>query len=93
MEWDLSQQKTAPLPKAANAFHAYLTENRLLWVDVARASGVPCLVVWSMDQGLPVDPMQALRVRHGLYTLTGSFFAGSITTSTPSDASFSRREK
>jgi hypothetical protein len=93
MEWDLSEQKTAPLPPAANAFHAYLREKRLSWVDVARASGVPCLVVWSMDQGLPVDPIQALRVRHGLYLLTGSFFTGSINTSLSADGSLAKRRK
>ncbi len=68
MQQENSEQSRAPLPYAtANAFHAYLTRYRLLWIEVARASGVPVLTVWSIDHSLAVDPAQANRVRNGLY--------------------------
>jgi hypothetical protein len=90
---DISEQKTAPLPSGATAFHAYLTENRLSWVEVARVSGVPVLVVWSIDHGLPVENKQAFRVRTGLYVLTGTFYTGLITTSASSDPSLTKKGK
>jgi hypothetical protein len=77
VQGDICEQQTAPLP-VVNAFHGYLARYRLLWVDVARASGVPCLTVWSMDHGLLVDPLQALRVRQGVYKLTGVHYLGPL---------------
>ena len=81
MQRDISEQHTAPLPlSTANAFHAYLAQHRLLWIEVARASGVQSLTVWSIDHGLAIDPVQALRVRQGLYKLTGVAYTGPIHT-------------
>jgi len=81
VQQDISEQNTAPIPHStANTFHAYLTRHRLLWIEVARASGVPVLTVWSIDHSLAVDPAQAIRVRQGLYQLTGVPYDGSIPT-------------
>ena len=80
MQSDISAQQTVPLPATNNAFHAYLREHKLLWVEVARAAGVPCLTVWSIDHDLVVDPLQAMRVRQGLYTLTSIPYTGPIQT-------------
>jgi hypothetical protein len=78
---DISEHHTEPLPLAPNsAFHAYLLRYRLTWLDVARASGVRSLTVWSIDHGQPVLPEHAVRVRHGLYLLTGEPYIGPIAT-------------
>jgi hypothetical protein len=46
---DSSEHHTEPLPLVANSdFHAYLVRYRLTWMDVARASGVRSLTVWSI---------------------------------------------
>ncbi|MBE3561702.1 MAG: hypothetical protein IMW89_21145 [Ktedonobacteraceae bacterium] len=74
---DVAQQKTQPL-SAAEEFHAYLLRYRLNWMQVARAAGVPGLVVWSIDHGLMVSPAHARRVRQGLITLTGVPYTGPI---------------
>jgi hypothetical protein len=72
MLMDISDHHTEPLPLAPGGdFHAYLVRHRLTWIDVARASGVRCLTVWSIDHGQPVLPGHATRVRRGLYLLTG----------------------
>ncbi len=81
MLMDISEQHTEPIPvPAASAFHTYLVRYRLTWMDVARASGVRCLTVWSIDQGRPVLPEQATRVRRGLYLLTGVPYSGPLAT-------------
>jgi hypothetical protein len=81
MLMDISKHHTEPIPvPPGSAFHAYLTRFRLTWVDVARASGVRCLTVWSIDHGRPVLPEQATRVRRGLYVLTGVPYTGPIAT-------------
>lgn len=81
MQRDSSEQKSAPLNEVTvNSFHTYLTQYRLLWIEVARASGVPVLTVWSIDHNLAVEAVQALRVRNGLYQLTGVPYDGPIPT-------------
>jgi hypothetical protein len=82
MLMDISEHHTEPIPlvPAGNAFHAYLVRYRLTWMDVARASGVRCLTVWSLDQGRPVAPLHAARVRRGLYLLTGVPSTGPLAT-------------
>ena len=81
MQRDISEQNTAPLPlSVSNDFHSYLAHHKLTWVEVARASGVPCLTIWSIDHGLMVDSIQAALVRGGLKKLTGEHFNGFIPT-------------
>lgn len=80
MERDISGEETVPLPALTNPFHAYLLHHRLTWVQVARAAGVPCLTVWSIDHGLAVLASQAFQVRQGLRKLTGVPYLGPIET-------------
>jgi hypothetical protein len=81
LEQDISRQPTIPLPCVApNALRAYLIAHKLTWVEVARASGVSCLVVWSADHGLAISAGSAMRIRGGLYRLTGIAYSGSIAT-------------
>lgn len=81
MQRDSSEQKSAPFPHSTvNSFHSYLTQHRLLWIEVARAAGVPVLTVWSIDHNLAVEAVQAVRVRNGLYQLTGVPYDGPIPT-------------
>ena len=81
MQPDISEQHTTPLPLSAWAdFHNYLARHRLTWVEVARASGVPVLTVWSIDHGLIVESTQAALVRRGLDQLTGIAYTGPINT-------------
>jgi hypothetical protein len=80
MHRDISEQDTVPIQPLTNAFHAYLFYHRLTWVEVARAAGVPCLTVWSIDHGLAVLPSQAFQVRLGLRKLTGVPYLGPIET-------------
>jgi hypothetical protein len=66
MLMDISEHHTEPIPiPAGNAFHAYL---------------VRCLTVWLLDQGRPVAPLHAARVRRGLYLLTGVPSTGPLAT-------------
>jgi hypothetical protein len=82
LEQDISEQPTAPLPCVVpNALRAYLIAHKLTWVQVARASGVSCLVVWSADHALAISPQSALLIRGGLYLLTGTPYTGPIVTS------------
>jgi hypothetical protein len=81
MLMDISEHHTEPISVlAGSAFRSYLARFRLTWMDVARASGVRCLTVWSIDHGRPVLPMHATRVRRGLYLLTGVPYTGPIAT-------------
>jgi len=82
MQRDISQQKTVllPLSSLSDGFHRYLARYKLTWVEVARASGVPVLTVWSIDHGLTVESTQAALVRGGLKKLTGEAFNGFIPT-------------
>jgi N-glycosylase/DNA lyase len=81
MQQDISEQPTAPIPFSPSTdFHSYLVQHRLTWVQVARAAGVPVLVVWSIDHGLLVESVQAACVRRGLARLTGEVFSGCIAT-------------
>jgi hypothetical protein len=82
MLMDISEHHTEPIPlvSAGSAFHAYLVRYRLTWIDVARASGVRGLTVWSIDHDQPVLPVHAAQVRRGLYLLTGEPYTGPITT-------------
>lgn len=78
---DISEHHTEPLPLVPNGdFHAYLVRYRLTWRDVARASGVRGLTVWSIDHDQPVLPVHATQVRRGLYLLTGEPYTGPIAT-------------
>ena len=80
MLMDISEHHTEPIPvPESSAFHTYLVRYRLTWMDVARASGVRCLTVWSIDHGRPVLPSHATQVRRGLYLLTGEPYLGPIT--------------
>jgi hypothetical protein len=80
-EQEISEQTTMPLPCIApNALLAYLTAHRLTWVEVARASGVSCLVVWSADHALAISSRSAMLIRGGLYRLTGVRYNGPIST-------------
>jgi hypothetical protein len=79
MLMDVSEHQTEPIPvPVGSAFHTYLMRYRLTWMDVARAAGVRCLTVWSIDHGQPVLPVHAIRVRRGLYLLTGEPYVGPI---------------
>jgi hypothetical protein len=75
---DSAEENTAPVA-VPDGFHRYLAQHKLTWVEVARASGVPCLTVWSIDHGLMVNSIQAALVRRGLKKLTGGHFNGCIT--------------
>src|SRR5579859_2216558 len=66
-----SEQPTQPLARLQESFPAYRLRHRLTWLEIARAAGVPCLVVWSIDHGLTVHPTHADLVRQGLKRLTG----------------------
>jgi hypothetical protein len=78
---DISKHHTEPIPvPLGNPFHTYLARYRLTWRDVARASGVRCLTVWSIDHGRPVAPLHATQMRRGLYLLTGVPYTGPIAT-------------
>jgi hypothetical protein len=78
---DISEHHTRPLPLVVNSdFHAYLERYRLTWLDVARASGVPGVTVWSIDHGQPVLPGHASQVRRRLYLLTGKRYVRPIGT-------------
>src|SRR5581483_5641760 len=64
MQRDISQQKIVLQPlSSSDDFHSYLACYKLTWVEVARASGVPVLTVWSIDHGLTVESTQAALVR------------------------------
>jgi N-glycosylase/DNA lyase len=79
MQGDISEQKTAPLPlSTVTDFHSFLLRHKLTWVEVARASGVPALTVWSIDHGLMVESAQVVLVCEGLQKLTGEAFNGFI---------------
>lgn len=81
MQRDISQQKTVLQPlSSSDDFHSYLARYKLTWVEVARASGVPVLTVWSIDHGLTVESTQAALVREGLKKLTAEAFNGFIPT-------------
>jgi hypothetical protein len=81
MQMDSCEHHTEPLPPLSNGdFHAYLVQHRLTWMEVARASGVRPLTVWSIDHGQPVLPAHATQVRRGLYLLTREPYLGPIAT-------------
>ncbi len=81
MHNNISDQKSVQVPLSTNnTFHQYLVEHKLLWEQVARASEVPGLTVWSIDHGLAIHPLKAAQVRKGLYQLTGIPFKGYINT-------------
>ena len=80
-ELDISEKPTIPLPCVVpNALRAYLIAHKLTWFEVARASRVSCLVVWSADHSLPISPQSAMLIRIGLYQLTGIPFKEPIST-------------
>ncbi|GHO97677.1 hypothetical protein KSF_077250 [Reticulibacter mediterranei] len=73
MQRDISQRQALPL-LAAIDFHAYLVRHQLTWEEVACASHVPVLTVWSMDHGLLVGNEQAALVCKGVKKLAGEVF-------------------
>ena len=52
-------------------FCAYLDQHQLSILDVALTARVRLLVVWRIQQGMPVSMSHANQVRAALYRLTG----------------------
>ena len=52
-------------------FCTYLDQHQLSILDVALAARVRLLVVWRIQQGMPVSISHANQVRAALYRLTG----------------------
>lgn len=65
------------------AFQAYLTEHDLQPLDVAIQSYVRYITVWKIVKDHPINAVSAMRVRAGLYKMTGVRYLGSIKTSQP----------
>lgn len=75
----ISEEETQPLtPIASLVLLDYMERHKLTIRDVAHASGVRLMVVWNILHNNLILPEDALRVRTGLFLLTGEHYRGSI---------------